>query len=344
MSPAAANPPAAPAEASPPDARPARDEARRGVSVIIPAHNEAQALPATLDGLLAQTYPGRLRVIVAANGCTDDTVAIARARADAFAERGREFIVLDLEQGSKPVALNAGDAQAGPEDARVYLDADIMLSTNAIEAVAAALEEPGIHLAAPRVRVARAASWVTRSYADVWQRMPYVRSSVLGAGFYAVSAQGRQRWGEFLNIVADDKFVQLHFKPEERLVAHDAEFVVHMPEGFRELAHIRGRWSRGTWELRQRLPDLGRHDTGRLQNAFGPIVRDPRLWPKIAVFLSVFAAGYWSAKRKAKLGTQVWERSSTAREKRDANETDAGSADDTKPPLKDGLLEDAKLA
>ena len=335
MSSAVANPAAAPLEAPA-----SRAPGARGVSVIIPAHNEAQALPATLDGLLAQTFAGPLRVIVAANGCTDDTVALARERQVAFAERGREYVVLDLKQGSKPGALNAGDAEAGENDVRVYLDADIMLSTNAIEAVAAALDEPGIHLAAPRVRVARPKSWVTRSYADVWQRMPYVRSSVLGAGFYAVSAEGRRRWGEFLNIVADDKFVQLHFKPDERKVAHDAEFVVHMPEGFRELAHIRGRWSRGTWELRERLPDLGRHDTGRLQNAFGPIVRDPRLWPKIAVFLSVFAAGYWSAKRKAKLGTQLWERSSTARENRDASETDAAQGSvDAKP-----LLEDAKLA
>jgi cellulose synthase/poly-beta-1,6-N-acetylglucosamine synthase-like glycosyltransferase len=41
------------------------------VSVIIPAHNEEEFLPATLDALKNQTYP-HFETIVVTNGCTDN--------------------------------------------------------------------------------------------------------------------------------------------------------------------------------------------------------------------------------------------------------------------------------
>ncbi|HEX8503886.1 MAG TPA: glycosyltransferase [Hymenobacter sp.] len=59
-----------------------------GMSVIIPAKNEAAKLPATLAALAAQTDlvgrplpPGSFEVIVLANNCTDATAAVARQQA-----------------------------------------------------------------------------------------------------------------------------------------------------------------------------------------------------------------------------------------------------------------------
>ena len=48
------------------------------VTVLIPAHNEQVSLPATLASLFAQSHRPE-HVIVVADNCTDDTVAIARA-------------------------------------------------------------------------------------------------------------------------------------------------------------------------------------------------------------------------------------------------------------------------
>ncbi|MGK7867097.1 glycosyltransferase [Falsiroseomonas sp. E2-1-a20] len=52
-------------------------------AIAIPAHNEADRLPACLAGLAAQRLPNgswdRIGVLVLANNCTDDTVAQARA-------------------------------------------------------------------------------------------------------------------------------------------------------------------------------------------------------------------------------------------------------------------------
>ena len=62
-----------------------------------------------------------------ANGCTDDTVAVAAARPGVR--------VLSLPEPGKAGALNAGDAVAVGFP-RIYLDADIVLTTAAVRAVA----------------------------------------------------------------------------------------------------------------------------------------------------------------------------------------------------------------
>jgi hopene-associated glycosyltransferase HpnB len=49
------------------------------VAVLVPARDEAGQLPATLPTLLAQRYPGRLRVVLADDGSTDGTGEVARA-------------------------------------------------------------------------------------------------------------------------------------------------------------------------------------------------------------------------------------------------------------------------
>jgi len=69
--------------------------------VCIPARNEAAVLPALLHALAGQDVPGPLRVLVAANNCTDGTAALARD----FAGR----LMLQVAE----VALPAERANAG---------------------------------------------------------------------------------------------------------------------------------------------------------------------------------------------------------------------------------------
>ena len=58
-------------------------------SVVIAAHNEEAVIGRTLDALLASAAGHSLEVVVSANGCTDQTVAVA-------SRRGHE---LDVAQG-----------------------------------------------------------------------------------------------------------------------------------------------------------------------------------------------------------------------------------------------------
>src|SRR5690349_20226188 len=87
-------------------------------SIVIPAHNEASVLGRLLATLPADVDGRRLEVIVACNGCTDNTAAIAR-------EWGAT--VVDVTTASKIAALNAAD-EVAVTFPRLYVDADVVLT------------------------------------------------------------------------------------------------------------------------------------------------------------------------------------------------------------------------
>lgn len=95
------------------------------ISVIIPAHNEEQYLPRTLEALRQQTYR-YFETIVVANGCTDRTEEVARDRCDRF---------IWLEDRSLGRARNLGGKKAHGE-LLVFLDADTVLEPDALEKIA----------------------------------------------------------------------------------------------------------------------------------------------------------------------------------------------------------------
>ena len=92
------------------------------VDLGIFAHNEAVRIAAMIAGLKAQAISKEvdLRVLVLANGCTDDTVTLARAA-------GAE--VTDLPEGGKSRTWNrfVHDLSRPDADLLVFADADITL-------------------------------------------------------------------------------------------------------------------------------------------------------------------------------------------------------------------------
>jgi glycosyltransferase involved in cell wall biosynthesis len=199
------------------------------MSVVIPAHNEEAVLPRLLAELRTDAS---LRVVVSANACTDRTAAVATAAA------GGGVRVVETRVPSKTVALNAGDSAAGDLFPRAYVDADVTVSASTLSALGAALSTPGGPLvAAPRLRVdVSASSWAARAHYRIWALSDYRSAGHVGSGIYALSAEGRARFGAFPDVIADDRFVQQLFAPSERLTL-DEEFVVRAPATLR--AHIR---------------------------------------------------------------------------------------------------------
>ena len=84
-------------------------------SVILPAHDEAGCIGGCLAALLESgPLPAGWRgeVIVVANGCRDDTAAIAGGFAGMAASRGWDLQVIEEVRGGKLRALNRGDGAA----------------------------------------------------------------------------------------------------------------------------------------------------------------------------------------------------------------------------------------
>ena len=232
------------------------------LSVILPAHQEQDHLPACVQALAGQTgIDGLAReVIVIANGCTDATADRARAEEAALTAAGWRISVIETPSGGKIGALNLGD-EAASGDLRLYLDADVVVGQGMIAALVAALDGPGARYSGAQLVVPRPESAVSAAYARFWQRLPFVAEGVTGAGLFAVNAEGRARWGCFPQVISDDGFARLNFAPSER---QRVEVPYHWPisEGLATLIRVRRRQDAGTAELARLYPDLAGHASG----------------------------------------------------------------------------------
>jgi cellulose synthase/poly-beta-1,6-N-acetylglucosamine synthase-like glycosyltransferase len=110
--------------------RVAKDSVTPRVSVVIAAFNEADEIEARLRNVLGSRYPeDRLEVVVASDGSTDDTVAIA-SRVDPARVQ-----VLDLARRGKAAALADGAGHATGE-ILVFTDANTMFEPDALAMLA----------------------------------------------------------------------------------------------------------------------------------------------------------------------------------------------------------------
>ncbi len=222
------------------------------LSVIIPASNEEAWIWRCLAAVLASDpVPEGAEVIVVANGCRDATAAVARAVA---VPAGWRLRVLELAEGSKPMALEAGDAAARGA-IRVWLDADCVVSPPLLAQVAAVLARPEAAYAGATPVIPRPRSRLSRAYARFWSRLPFNRMVAPGYGLYAVNAAGRARWGAFPRLISDDTFVRLQFTAAERFQV-PATYEWPIAEGFAALVRVRRRQDAGMRELAARFPDI----------------------------------------------------------------------------------------
>jgi glycosyltransferase involved in cell wall biosynthesis len=272
------------------------------VSVVVPAHNEEAVIERCLAALFDGADKGELDVVVVCNGCQDRTAEVAR-RAAPLAT------VVEIPVASKVAALNAGDGVAHYFP-RFYVDADIELSIAAVRRVASVLRQGPVLCAAPRPFYDLAGrSWPIRAFYDVWKEVPYRALDMVGSGVYALSEQGRARFGEFPQVTADDQFVQQQFGPTELRSVGEVQFIAHPPRRLSGLVAIRSRVYRGNWELaasglaRAEPPPSGARTVLRL-------ARQPRRAPGVAVYIAVNVL----ARRRASRGAgRVWERDESAR-------------------------------
>jgi glycosyltransferase involved in cell wall biosynthesis len=113
---------------------PAKRTAPRLVSVVVPAYNAAATLAEALEALAGQDYDGPYEVVVADNGSTDGTAAVASRAAPAL-----DVTLVDashVAQGAGP-ARNAGVA-VSRGDLIAFADADDVADEGWLRALVAA--------------------------------------------------------------------------------------------------------------------------------------------------------------------------------------------------------------
>ncbi|WP_405404632.1 glycosyltransferase [Paracoccus sp. Ld10] len=233
-----------------------------GISVILPAHQEADRIGPCLRALRDQRLvPGvSHQIVVVANGCTDATAQLARDALPELTTAGWRVVVMETAVGNKIAALNMGDATA-TGGMRIYLDADVVVGPDMIVALHAALSGMGARYAGAKLTVPPARSLLSRAYARFWQRLPFVATGVTGAGLFAMNAEGRARWDQFPQIISDDGFARLNFAPGERSRV-EIPYSWPITEGFFRLIRVRRRQDAGTAQLADLYPDLHRNASG----------------------------------------------------------------------------------
>ncbi len=130
---------------------------RPGVTVVVPARDEAASIDRTLRSLLAQDYPGPFRVILVDDQSTDATADIARRIGDP-----RLTVVAGAARpagwSGKLWAVFQGIAAAGAADFIFLTDADIVHQSAHLSTLVARAERDDLDLVSEMVELA-CVSW-----------------------------------------------------------------------------------------------------------------------------------------------------------------------------------------
>jgi cellulose synthase/poly-beta-1,6-N-acetylglucosamine synthase-like glycosyltransferase/peptidoglycan/xylan/chitin deacetylase (PgdA/CDA1 family) len=237
-----------------------------GVSVIVPAYNEAAGIAATVTSLVDSWYEGYLEVIVVDDGSTDGTAKIA-ARL-----RLPEVRVIRQRNAGKPAALNHGIALAS-HDILVLVDGDTVFEPDALTRLVDRLRDPGVGAVSGNTKVGNRGGILGR-----WQHLEYVMGfnldrrmyDVLGAMPTVPGAIGAFRrdalasaGGLSSDTLAEDTDLTMAICRAGWQVTYEEAAIAwtEAPSSLRQLWRQRYRWCYGTmqsmWKHRRAVTERG---------------------------------------------------------------------------------------
>ncbi len=183
------------------------------VSVIIPARNEAEALPISLNSLLNQDYNGELRIILIDDRSTDNTGKIAEQIAKK-SHQENQLIVIDgqplparwtgklwaMEQG-----INYAQENLNPEYF-LFTDADINHDSNNLKQLIAKAEKDNLDLVSLMVLLRCKSFWekvlipafvffFQKLYPFPWVNNSQKKTAAAAGGCILIRAEALQRIG-----------------------------------------------------------------------------------------------------------------------------------------------------
>jgi glycosyltransferase involved in cell wall biosynthesis len=316
-------------------------------SVVIPAHNEQSVIADCLAPLAALAAKGVLEIVVVCNGCTDSTAEVAGSfagvrvvelaigskpaalRAGDRAVSALPRIYLDADVVLPPDAARrvlvrltgSGTPASRPRmTSRVGAASQSHAAAQTVEAARAggtagreeARGAPAPLAARPPVRYdATGSTALVRRYFRARARIPAVLGSLWGAGTYALSAEGRARFDEFPDLVADDLWVDQLFAPGEVEILDCAPVTVTVPARTGDLLTVLRRTYRGKAEHRSRNPGTAYETAGGTLRDLGRLARSG---PSGLIDATVYLGFVVSARILQRLArNDSWERDDSSR-------------------------------
>ena len=273
-------------------------------TILIPAHDEARVIGRTLRHLRVGMHPGEFRIVVVANGCTDDTAARAR-------EAAPGATVLETMRPGKAHALNLGRMAAPAGAILVCLDADLEVTAEALRSLVAPLRRGEALAACGRMDVLTdLSSPLVRAFYRGWRLNPYFGRGKFG-GLFALTPEAAARVFPLPPVTADDEFVRRSFSARETAFVPDCVFTARAPRTLGSLLGVRRRSLRGA----RAISRLGKPspEGGSVLGMAARVAARPVELPAFAVFVSVMAAVRVALALETRRPGARWERDLTSR-------------------------------
>jgi poly-beta-1,6-N-acetyl-D-glucosamine synthase len=233
-----------------------------GVTVLIAAYNEEDAIGSTLSAIAGEKYPGELEVILLNDGSSDQTVSNARsALASLDLPKNATFRILDNPHNQgKAQVLNEG-LKLASHDLIVTIDADSRLLADSLtRLINRLLCNPNQVAVAGAVLVANARDSIITGaqegdyflgIAAVKRMQSMYKGTLVAQGAYSVYRRDALlEVGGWPECVGEDIVLTwaLLRKGYEIGYAEDAIIFTNAPTSLRQFALQRKRWSRGLVE------------------------------------------------------------------------------------------------
>lgn len=226
-------------------------------TVVIACFNEEETIEETLDYVVAQEYPGRLRILVADDGSTDRTAELAAARA----ETNPDIAVLTVPHGGKAKTLTAALKRVRTP-LMATVDADTLLMPEALERVVARLliSPPDTVAVAGAVFVRNSRSnFITRAQewdyflgiASVKRQQGLFQGTMVAQGAFSVYRTAALRQvGGWPDRIGEDIVLTWAMMRKGGRVGYERTAIAFTtaPEDARAFARQRRRWARGMIE------------------------------------------------------------------------------------------------
>ncbi|WP_406851426.1 glycosyltransferase [Brevundimonas sp. BH3] len=255
------------------DRRPPRKKLTEypGVTILVAAYNEADAISDTLTSLSRQDYKGELEIFVLNDGSTDDTVAVANKALKALSIPANFHIqVMDYPvNAGKAAVLNRGLALAS-HDLVATIDGDSWIREDGITQIVERFvnDPPNTRAVAGAVMVrnsrhnflTRAQEWdYFHGIAAVKRMQSMYHGTLVAQGAFSVyQRDALKSVGGWPECVGEDIVVSWALLKHGHRIgyAEDALAFTNVPTTVKQFALQRKRWSRGLIEAFKAYPSL----------------------------------------------------------------------------------------